>query len=623
MTSSEKHYHTQEFTQTYEQAKDYILPEALSGYRLVSCLSDGEFKKTWILEKSNGQRVLCKYSSGEYVDMLRTESEFFHLGKFTFVPYVYDYFETSDGAYLLREYIDGRTLYELVEKEGPMPLNRAVPLMEQLCGHLIRFHASVPPIIYRDLKPANIVLQDSGDCYLIDLGTVRTYHEDDSADTVFIGTTGTAAPEQFGARQTDARTDIYALGILFYYLLTGEVKLRDNHLKKLPSKAARIIRRCTAFDPNDRYSEVSMVIDALHGSARTKMRCAIVCAAIFAVIALTSFWILPKYSASREVVFTSALLEQAVRSSLGKSADEPVYERDLETVTHLYICGNESFTNAGDHYQHENSHEICGNPHGYGDITDISLLQKMPNLHTVVLDYQRIYDISPLEDLDLIGLSLCGNPITDLSALQDQKALSELYLSETGVASLESLEGCNALTILDCSYTSVTSTEPLALLPIRSLFLTDAPVSDYETLSVLPLEKLYVSHVAVEDLIYFENISTLSHLTLTYCGITSLNEVAAFSHLYLLDVNNNHITDLDGLEQFTGLHFILLDENPITDYTPLTKMHNLMDLGLPGTVTDFTFLNEMPWVQRVFIKPRQTSALYEAVPEPWFELVYY
>ena len=623
MTGFEKHYHTQEFTQAYEQTKDFTLPEPLSDYRLVSCLSDGEFKKTWILEKSNGQRVLCKFATGEYSDMLRTESEFFRLGKFPFVPYIYDYFETSGGTYLLREYIEGQTLYELVEKEGPMPLDKAVPLIEQVCEHLLRFHASVPPIIYRDLKPSNIVLQDSGDCYLIDLGTVRTYHEGDSADTVFIGTTGTAAPEQFGARQTDARTDIYALGILFHYLLTGEVKPQDNHMKKLPSKAARIIRKCTAFDPNDRYSDVSMVVDALHGSARTKMHFAVVCAAVLAFIALTAFWILPKYADSREVIFTSALLEQAVRSSLDKPDGEPVYERDLERVTHLYICGDEVFTDAEEHYQHENSHNVCGNPHGYGDITDISLLKKMPNLHTVVLDYQRIYDISPLEDPELINLSLCGNPITDLSALRNQKALTELYLSETGVSSLETLKGCSALTTLDCSYTPVISAAPLAPLPIRTLFLSGAPVSDYETLSVLPLEKLYVSHVAVEDFVYFEDIPTLNHLTLTYCGITSLNEVAAFGHLYLLDVNNNRIADLDGLEQFTGVYFILLDGNPITDYTPLTKMHNLMDLGLPGTVTDFTFLNEMSWVQRVFIRPQQASDLYDAVPEPWFEIVYY
>lgn len=628
MTASEKLNHTQEFTQAYDHAESPVLPESLSRYRFVSCLANSEHKKTWILEKSNGQRILCKYASGEYMDMLRTESEFFSFGKFPFVPYVYDYFETSDGAYLLREYIEGRTLGELVEKDGPLPMSKAVSLIEQLCGHLARFHASNPPIIYRDLKPSNIVLLDSGDCYLIDLGTVRTYHEDNSADTVFIGTTGTAAPEQYGARQTDARTDIYALGVLFYYLLTSEVKIQENSLKRLPSKAARVIRKCTAFDPEDRYSDVSMVISALHSFDRTKIRRAVVsavnCAVILVLVVLAVILLLPKAATDlQEVSFSSSLMEQAVRSAVGKEDGEAVYEQDLERVTRLYICGDEVFYKPEDHYQHEENHQIRGMSHGYGDIADISLLEKMPNLHIVVLDYQQIYDLSPLQDLDLMSLSLCGNPVTDLSCLRNRKTLTKLYLAETGISSLEDLEGCSALTTLDCSYTPVTSVKPLATLPIHILYLTNAPVTDWEGLNALPLEELFVSHVAAEDYAYIANIPTLRHLTLNRCGITSLGEITIFKNVSLLDVNSNLITNLDGLEQFIGLNGLYMGDTAITDVSPLTQMKSLSNLGLPHDIMDFAFLNEMPWVTWVSIGTHQQSALYEAVPEPWFELEVY
>lgn len=623
MTASEKFNHTQEFTQAYDRAESPVLPESLSHYRFVSCLANSEHKKTWLLEKSNGQRVLCKYATGSYMDMLRTESEFFSLGKFPFVPYVFDYFETADGAYLLREYIEGRTLDELVEKDGPLPMSTAASLIEQLCGHLSRFHASNPPIIYRDLKPSNVVLQDSGDCYLIDLGTVRTYHEDNSADTVFIGTTGTAAPEQYGARQTDARTDVYGLGVLFYYLLTGELGVQESGLKKLPGKAAGIIRKCTAFDPDNRYSDVTTVVNALHGQPRIRVRRAVASAAILAVIALTAFRILPQYLASREVVFTSVLLEEAVRSALNKPQGEPVYRQDLETVTHLYVCGEEVFADPEDHQHYEDWHAVRGNSHGYGDIKDISLLKKMPNLHTVVLDYQRISDISPLQDLELTSMSLCGNPVTDLSALQNQKALAELYLAETDVTSLEALNGCSALTILDCSHTSVTSLEPLTPLPIHTLHLRNAPIENVEAFSVLPLTELTMSHIAVEDLARFENLRSLSHLTLSYCNIRSLKELSAFSNLYLLDLNNNLIADLDGIEQFNVLGYLLLEWNPVTDFTPAAKKSSLIHVNVPAGVTDFTFLNEMPLIQHVRIRQPQLDALYEAVPEPWFELEVY
>lgn len=209
-----------------------------------------------------------QYASGEYVKMLRTESSFGTLGKFPFVPCVFDYFETGNGAYLLREYVEGQTLNELVEREGTLPLPRVISLIEQLCGHLSRLHSSNPPIIYRDLKPSNIVLHPSGDCYLVDMGTVLTYNEDHSLDTVFIGIIDTAAPEQFGARQTDNRTDIYAMGILFYYLLTGDVKIQEEKLKTLPSRAASVIRKCTAFNPDNRYSQVTKVAAALRPFTR-------------------------------------------------------------------------------------------------------------------------------------------------------------------------------------------------------------------------------------------------------------------------------------------------------------------------------------------------------------------
>lgn len=628
MTASEKLFHAQEFAQTYESMAEPDLPDNLSCYRFVSCLADSGHKKTWILEKSNGQRILCKYAAGEYKDMLRTESEFFSLGKFPFVPYVYDYFETSDGAYLLREYIEGRTLSELVEKDGPLSLDKAASLVEQLCGHLSRFHSSSPPIIYRDLKPSNIVLQDSGDCYLIDLGTVRTYCEDNSADTVFIGTAEIAAPEQFGARQTDARTDIYSLGVLLYYLLTGELKIQESVLKKLPGKAVRIIRKCTAFDPKDRYSDVSMVISALHSFGRIRVKRTVVsaanCAVIFILVILAVALFLPKTAIdAQEVSFSSSLMEKAVRSAIGKEDGETVYEQDLGKVTQLYICGDEVFYNPEDHSQFENNHQIYEMPHGYGDITDISLLKKMPNLHIVVLDYQQIYDLSPLQDLDLMSLSLCGNPITDLSCLRNQKSLSKLYLAETGISSLEALEGCSALTTLDCSYTPVTSIKPLASLPVHALYLTDTPFADWEVLNALPLEELFVSHVTKEDYAYIANIPTLRHLVLNRCGITSLNEITVFRNVPLLDVNSNFITNLDGLEQFAGLNGLYLGDNAITDVSALTQMKSLSSLGLPFDIMDFAFLNEMPWVTWVSIDSHQLSALYEAVPEPWFELEVY
>ena len=653
-----------EFEQAYKNTETPLLPEQLFGYRFYSCLADSEQKKTWILEKSNGQKILCKYASGEYMEMLRTESTFGSLGKFSFVPFVFDYIETGDAAYLLREYIEGPTLKELVEKEGVLPLNRVIPIIEQLCNHLSRLHASVPPIIYRDLKPSNIVLHPSGDCYMIDMGTVRTYHEDHSLDTVFIGTIDTAAPEQFGSRQTDNRTDIYALGILFYYLLTGEVKIQEGKLKKLPIKAASVIRKCTAFNPDDRYSRVSKVADALRPSTRFKTGLVTVLASLCtAAVMFTCFSFSdhlrdnassddsvvgasgnnnglagdlmsgssmtdsPDTEGPEAIVFTSPLLEQAVREAVDKTDGEPVYEKDLIRITRIYICGETVFHSATEHIQYPYAHTIQGENPGRGDISDISLLAKMPNLHYLVLDHQQIYDISPLADLQLVSLSLIGNPVLDISPLSGQENLTDLYISETDVISLEALRRCSILSFLDCSRTKVLFLEPITSLPLQKLLILDTSIRDFEVLTETSLQYLICSNVAKESLPSIYDISTLKGLTIYSSDITSLKELSSLSNLVQLDVFGNRITDLDGVEQFTNLKNLTIGNNPITDLSPLAKMSNLSYLGIRpspdadlGIDLDFSFLNELPYLKNITVSPSQADALYEAVPEPWFHV---
>ena len=644
-----------EFQQTYENTETPAFPERLSGYSFVSCLADSGQKKIWLLTKSNGQKVLCKYASGDYVEMLRTESSFGSLGKYPFIPYVFDYFEVGDAAYLLREYIEGQTLSELVEKEGTLPLSRVLPLIEQLCGHLSRLHGSTPPIIYRDLKPANIVLHPSGDCYLIDMGTIRTYHADNSLDTVFIGTLDTAAPEQFGSRQTDNRTDIYALGILFYYLLTGEVRIKDSELKKLPAKVSSVIQKCIAFDPDDRYSQISMVTAALRPSARPKTWLVAVAASLCTAVAIFTFISfsqflrndsMPKDSGSKdptagvsdvkdsipetgipvEVVFTSSLLEQAVREAVDKTDGESVYEEDLIRITRLAICGETIFHSEDEHFnQYRAMHNTPGWKTAHGDISDLSLLAKMPNLHYLVLDYQQIYDLTPLADLQLVSLSIVGNPVLDLSPLSGQENLTDLYIAETDVISLEALRTCGVLSLLDCSDTQILFLEPITSLPLRTLLILNTSVRDFGILSETSLQYLVCSHVPKESISLISSISSLKGLTIYSSDITSLKELSSLSHLVQLDVFSNQISDLDGLEQFTNLKELILDNNPITDLSPLAKLSNLSVLGIRPSFyvdidinADFSFLNELPRLEFITVSPSQVDALYKAVPEPWF-----
>lgn len=605
-----------------------VLPSRFSDYEFISFLEDGPQKKNLLLKnRKTGQKVVLKYASGDYVSMLRTESLSHTLGKFSFFPYVFDYEETPEGAWLLREYIEGASLAEKIENAGPIPVKEAVDIIDRLCSHLKTLHDSSPSIIYRDLKPANIVINDSGDIYLIDTGSIRPYRKDSTSDTICIGTPETAAPEQFGARQTDRRTDIYGLGVLFHYLLTGQLSLDNLKEEKLPGKVVSIIKKCTAFNPESRYHDVGKVqaaLDRLIPAGKlylTRLAAAFSLCAITAV--LTLLFSSLSSSLNKEVVFSSPLLEQAVREELDIPDGKPVYKKDLTRITQILICGNTVFHNRDEHEYYLDEHSVNGEAAEYGSVIDISILADMPNLRYVVLDHQLINDISPIKDLSLIQLSLYDNPITDISDLKDLSLLQTLNLCKTNITSLEPLRDAAGLRELDCSYTRITTLEPLSGLSLDTLYLVNIPADDVEALSKLPLTRLVLQQLPPDKLPVIADIPTLENLTLYNCGITSLSKIPGLEQLVGLDIYSNDLSDLTGAERFQNLTSFCIGDNSITDFTPLVSLKKLTHLDMAGAGnTDFKFLNEMPQLKSLFVNEDQLDALYRAFPKPWFDVGY-
>ncbi|MFC4809520.1 serine/threonine protein kinase [Paenibacillus sp. GCM10023250] len=144
------------------------------------------------------------------------------------LPLIVDYFppEEQDGCELLvMDYIDGMTLQAYLERQGGVvPAAVVVEIGLQLAEALHYLHGQRPAIIHRDLKPTNVMIDRSGFVRLIDFGIAREFKPGQAKDTVTLGTPGFAAPEQEGDRQSDARTDVYGLGALLYYLLAGGIK---------------------------------------------------------------------------------------------------------------------------------------------------------------------------------------------------------------------------------------------------------------------------------------------------------------------------------------------------------------------------------------------------------------
>lgn len=188
------------------------------------------------------------------------------------LPSIIDVIDTNDSFIIIMDYIQGNSLNKALDEFGAQPQEYVIDWAKQLCDVLGYLHTRNPAIIYRDMKPANIMLKPDGNVTLIDFGTAREFKEKNLADTTCLGTVGYAAPEQFGGMgQTDARTDIYCLGATLYHLVTGmnpceppyEIKPIRQINPALSGGLERIILKCTQRDPNDRYQSAAELMYAL------------------------------------------------------------------------------------------------------------------------------------------------------------------------------------------------------------------------------------------------------------------------------------------------------------------------------------------------------------------------
>ena len=139
------------------------------------------------------------------------------------LPRIYDAFTERGRSYLVMDFIDGKTLLKLLKESGyrPLPVLHVLDYASQLCDVLAYLHQQQPPIIFRDLKPSNVMVTPNGHIYLIDFGIARFFKEGQEQDTVFLGSPGYAPPEQHGYAQTNPRSDLYSLGATLHCCLTG------------------------------------------------------------------------------------------------------------------------------------------------------------------------------------------------------------------------------------------------------------------------------------------------------------------------------------------------------------------------------------------------------------------
>ena len=174
-------------------------------------------------------------------------------------PRIYVVVEDDSRLIIIEEYINGETLEEIVQRDGPLSESNAVQILMQLCVIVNGLHSYFPPIIHRDLKPSNVIVSNDGIVKLLDMNAAKHYKGSSGEDTQLIGTVGYAAPEQYGFGESSVQTDIYALGVLLNYLVTGDIPKRSLATGQI----GHIVEKCTAIDPNDRYQNAAELFSAL------------------------------------------------------------------------------------------------------------------------------------------------------------------------------------------------------------------------------------------------------------------------------------------------------------------------------------------------------------------------
>lgn len=255
------------------EGKYEILTEiGRGGMSCVYLARDTRLNKQWAVKEV--KKRATDTNGDVYVQSLITEANLMMNFNHPAFPRIVDIIDKDDVIYIIMDYIEGESLDKVLRAQGPQPYERVVDWGIQLAEALRYLHNQTPPIIYRDLKPANIMYQDvpgveNGVLKIIDFGTAREYKGSKSSDTVVMLTPGYASPEQKNrTRETDARSDIYCLGRTMHHMLTGQDPTQPNYEYKpirqwdptLPEGLEQLIEQCIAMDPDDRFQNCDELI---------------------------------------------------------------------------------------------------------------------------------------------------------------------------------------------------------------------------------------------------------------------------------------------------------------------------------------------------------------------------
>ena len=551
---------TDRFLAEFERSFAEQYPKELTAhYDLLECLSDKDGEETLLAVAKTGEKVVIKYFEGRRETS--SEQVFAQLKNLEYegIPCFLAY-ETGDSwEFFVREYIEGLPLTDYVRKHIPDEAE-IVRIGIALCKILSCIHGQEMPIIHRDIKPQNVIVREDGSVCLIDFGIARNYNDNKMEDTVYCGTRQYAAPEQYGFGQTGITTDIYALGILLTWLLTGKAE----PIRKPHTKLEKILCRCTQFAPDRRFESAKELAKKLgrikvsEGRKKGFLKGTVVAAAAaVAAFVFLATGFLPGRQ-EQDVSFKEPLIEEAVRVMLDKERG-PISKEDLLGVTELYIMGDEVCSTMDDFYQAFEQWGLAGSIRG--EIASVEDLKQMKNLEYVQIGGAHISDISPLKGLsNLRKVEFWFNDIEDLSPLAGKEHLTHIGFNCNPLRDISAISSCPALMSIDFrdtgNYFDASVFEGIDGLS----FLDIGGASDaWKYLEGKTIEELKVGgEHDITDASCIAGMERLERLYLYWSQVTDISALAEREDITYLNLEGCNITDLSPLFAMKNLSYVVI-----------------------------------------------------------------
>lgn len=631
---------------------DYLPEDMQEHWTVYECLKESEDSSTFLV-KETATGILCvlKWGRNRQAEFLRNEMEIMEKmadRKLSGIPKTYRIFEENGEVYLVREYIEGMSLAQMVLQKGGISEAEICRISRKICQTAEQFQNPDEPMIHRDIKPENIVVTPGGEVVFIDFGTMRSYKKDGSRDTFVVGTRGTAAPEQYGYTQTDQRTDVYAIGQTMLYMVSESYEKNQLSECAVSRRMKKIIEKACSFEPDKRYGDAAQLRRAVEKcQANNRKKVYKKAGAVFGLIA--AGYILAIFSPDgtvienkrietaeqsaaeeqiqAEITFREELIEEAVRKELGLSKTDKITASMLEDVRKLRIVGKEILDDE-DTFWGE-GHHVDGKDSSFGsvrgNITDLSDLAQMVNLEELALCNQKIEDISGLKELPLKKLYLSKNMITDFSVLLNLIDLDTLCIMENPAENLSVIGECTGILRLNIQGMNLTDIDFLKNLSLDYLDMSNVEVENNIFELLAEMKKLDTLCMCDVNEAAAETLSQMSTLKALFMWgdstiLENLKPLKGMTHLETLAFTTQ-ISSLEGIEQFPSLNFLSVSFSLVKDLSPVTGAKNLQVIDISNAdIENFEPLFGHSGLTEVHCTEEQKEEIMKIDSSPDFEI---